>query len=129
MTRTTNARIAGSTFLFYIATGITSLVLSGRAISGEGIAEKFASIAQHAMEMRIVVLLSLLMCFSAVVLGVTLHAITREQDRDLAMLGDSVNWLSAVTWLMWLPMLVYEVALSAWLLIKGVAMPTAATVR
>ena len=32
MTRTTNARIAGFTFIFYIAAGITSLVLSGRAI-------------------------------------------------------------------------------------------------
>ena len=226
MTRTTNARIAGFTFLFYIAAGISSMVLFGRAASGEGIAAKLVSIAQHVMEMRILVLLSLLTCFSAVVLGVTLYAITREQDRDLAMLalicrvaeglagmfmprtlallwlatttganaldteaahalaafllkmgawspsaiffavgstlfswlflrgrmipvalawlgvlasvllvvilplqlsglfGGSGNWLSAVTWLMWLPMLVYEVALALWLIIKGVAMPT-----
>ncbi len=226
MTRTTNARIAGFTFLFYIAAGITSLVLSGRATGGEETAAKLANIAQHTMEMRIVVLLSLLICFSALVLGVTLYAITREQNRDLAMLalicrvaeglagmfmprtlallwlamatganapdttsvhalaafilkmgawspsavffavgstlfswlflrgrmipvalawlgvfasvllvvilplqlaglfGGSGNWLSAVTWLMWLPMLVYEVALALWLIIKGVAMPT-----
>jgi hypothetical protein len=38
MTRTTNARVAGFTFLFYIAAGITSLVLFGRAAGGEGIA-------------------------------------------------------------------------------------------
>ncbi|MCI0564180.1 MAG: hypothetical protein MN733_37370, partial [Nitrososphaera sp.] len=70
MTRTTNARIAGFTFLFYIAAGITSLVLSGRATGGEETAAKLANIAQHTMEMRIVVLLSLLICFSALVLGV-----------------------------------------------------------
>jgi hypothetical protein len=33
------------------------------------------------------------------------------------------DWFSAATWLIWLPMLVYEVALSLWLLIKGVAAP------
>ena len=228
MTRTTNARLAGFTFIFYIAAGITSLVLSGRAIIGDGIAAKLASIAQHETEMRIVVLLSLLTCFSAIALGVTLYAITREQDRDLAMLalicrvaeglagmfmprtlallwlatatgstapdttsahalaafllklgawspsatffavgstffawlllrgrmipvalawlgviasvllvvilplqlaglfGSSANWFSAVTWIMWLPMVVYEVALARWLIIKGVAMPNVA---
>jgi len=223
MTRTTNARIAGFTFLFYIAAGISSMVLFGRAASGDGIAAKLASIGEHVMEMRMLVLLSLLICFSAVMLGVTLYAITREQDRDLAMLalicrvaeglagmfmprtlallwlataaganapdtaaantlgafllkmgawspsatffavgstlfaalllrgrmipvtlawlgvlasvllvvilpmqlagmfGGSGNWLSAVTWLMWLPMLVFEVVLALWLIIKGVA--------
>ena len=34
MTRRANARLAGFMFLFYIATGITSMVLSGRATSG-----------------------------------------------------------------------------------------------
>lgn len=226
MTHKTNARIAGFTFIFYIAAGITSMVLSGRATGGEEIAAKLANIAQHTMEMRLVVLLSLLTCFSALVLGVTLYAITREQDRDLAMLGlisrvaeglagmfmprtlallwlatasgsnapdttsahalaafllklgawspsaiffavgstlfswlllrgrmipaalawlgvfasvllvvilplqlaglfgGSANWFSAITWLMWLPMLVYEVALALWLIIKGVAAET-----
>ena len=224
MTRRTNARIAGITFLFYIAVGITGLVLSGRATIGEGTAAKLASIAQHATEMRVVALLSLLTCFSALVLGATLYAITREQDRDLAMLGlicrvaeglsglfmprtlallwlattagdaapdtaatqalgafllkmgawspaaaffavgstlfswlllrgrmipaalawlgvgasvllvvvlplqfagliDSINWLGVATWIMWLPMLVFEVALAVWLIVNGVAMP------
>ena len=35
MTRTTNARIAGFTFLAYIAAGITSMVLFRRAAPGE----------------------------------------------------------------------------------------------
>ena len=225
MTHTANARIAGFTFLFYIAAGITSLVLFGRAASGDGMAAKLAGIAQHATDVRIVVLLALLQCFSALVLAVTLYAITREQDPDLAMLalicrvgegitgivtpgavgllwlatatganapetgaahalgafllameawspsailfavgstlfswlllcgrmipgalgwlgvlasvllvvilplqlaglfGSPVAWRSAVTWFMWLPMLVFEVVLALWLLIKGVAMP------
>jgi len=42
MTRTTNARIAGFTFLFYIAVAFPSMILLGRATSGEGIAAKFA---------------------------------------------------------------------------------------
>jgi len=224
MTQKTNARVAGFTFLFYIAAGITSMVLFGRAASGEGIAAKLASLAQHATPVRIVFVLGLLMCFSALVLGVTLYALTREVDRDLALLAlicrvaeglagillsstlgllwlatatganapdppaahalgafllkmgawspaatffavgstlfswlflrgrmipvalawlgvlasvllvvilplqlagflGAVDWLGPVTWLMWLPMLVFEVALALWLLIKGVAAP------
>jgi hypothetical protein len=87
MTRTTNARIAGFTFLFYIAIGITSMVLFGRATRGEGVAAKLASIAQHATDLRIAVLLTMLTSLCAWVLGVTLYAITREEDPDLAMLG------------------------------------------
>src|SRR5437773_11638041 len=87
MTRTTNARIAGFTFLFYIAAGIASVVLMGRATGGEGVAAQLAGIAQHTTQVRITVLLDLLQCFSALVLAVTLYAITREQDPDLAMLG------------------------------------------
>ena len=87
MTRTTNARIAGFTFLFYIAAGITAMVLFGRAAGGEGIAAKLAGIAQHASLVRITIVLDLFQCFSALVLAVTLYAITCEQDRDLAMLG------------------------------------------
>lgn len=87
MTRTTNARIAGFTFLFYIAVAFPSMVLLERATSGEGIAAKLASIAQHAADVRVAVVLSLLGCFSALVLAVTLYAITREVDADLAMLA------------------------------------------
>jgi hypothetical protein len=165
MTRRTNARIAGVTFLVYIAAGISSLVLSGRAQATD--------------------VLSLVTSFSALVLGVTLYAITRDQDPDLAMLGltcrvieavpgegaiffavgstifswlllrgrmipaalawlgvlasaflvvilplqraglfgGAANWFSSVTWLMWLPALVFELTLAAWLIAKGVATP------
>jgi hypothetical protein len=87
MTRRTNARVAGFTFLFYIASGIASLALFGRATGGEGIAAKLAGIAQNAPIVRITILLDLLQCFSALVLAVTLYAITREEDPDLAMLA------------------------------------------
>jgi hypothetical protein len=87
MTRTTNAKIAGVTFLVYIAAGIASMILFARATSGEGVAAQLATIARHATDVRLTILLSLLMNLSALVLGVTLYAITREQDRDLAMLA------------------------------------------
>jgi hypothetical protein len=87
MTRTTNARVAGFTFLFYIAASITSMVLFGRATAGDGVAAQLAAIRQHAMDLRLTVLLSLLLSLSALVLAVTLYAITRHEDRDLAVLG------------------------------------------
>ena len=87
MTRTTNSRVAGFTFLLYIAVAMTGTVLSNRAITGEGTAAKLASIAQHASEMRVAIVLDLISCFCALVLAGTLWAITRDQDPDLAMLG------------------------------------------
>ena len=159
------ARVAGFTFLFYIAVGMTSLTLAGRT--------------------NVTDVLSLLTSLSALVLGVTLYMITREQGPALAMLaltcrvleavsgeaafffavgstlfswlllrgrmipnalawlgvvasvllvvilplqlaglfGGPTSWSASVTWLVWLPMLVFEVALALWLLIKGVASP------
>jgi hypothetical protein len=97
MTRTTNARIAGVTYLLYIAVAFPSMVLFGRATSGEGIAVKLAGIAQHATDVRVTVVLSLASCFAALVLAVTLYAITREQDPDLAMLGLTCRVAEGVT--------------------------------
>lgn len=160
------ARVTGLTFLFYIVAGMTSLALAD--------------------ESPVTGVLTLLMNFSALVLGVTLYMITREQGPALAMLaltcrvleavsgeatvffavgstlfswlllrgqmipiplawlgviasvllvvilslqltglfGGPTDWSASATWLVWLPMLVYEVVLALWLLIKGVAMPT-----
>jgi hypothetical protein len=162
------ARVAGFTFLFYIAAGITSMNLADQS--------------------PMVDMLALLMSFSALVLGVTLYMLTREQGPALALMaltcrvleaaqsgesaiyfavgstifswlllrgrmipaplawlgviasvllvailplqliglfGGPMSWSASVTWLVWLPMLVFEVALALWLLIKGVAMPAA----
>ena len=87
MTRTTNARVAGFAFLFYIAAGIASMVLFGRAAGGQGIAAKLEGLARHTGEVHAEVVLTLLCGFCAVVLGVTLLALTRDQDADLAMMG------------------------------------------
>jgi hypothetical protein len=97
MTRTTNARIAGCTFLFYIAVAAPAMVLLNRATAGEGIAAKLAGVAQHAGQVHAAAVLSLLGCFSALVLAVTLYAITREQDPDLAMLGLTCRVAEGVT--------------------------------
>jgi hypothetical protein len=87
MTRTTNARIAGFTFLFYIAVAYPSLVLFNRAIGGETMSAKLSTLALHATDVRLAVVLTLLGCLSALVLAVTLYALTREQDPDLALLA------------------------------------------
>ena len=166
MTLRTNARIAGVTFLVYIAAGIASLILA-RQPAAVGV-------------------LTMVTSFSAIVLGVTLYAITHAEDPDLALLalacrivesipgvpgeiyfavastifawlllrgalipavlawlgvcssgllvvilpiqragllGGPGSWSSSITWLLWLPALVFELALAAWLIVKGVAAP------
>ncbi len=164
MTRTTNARLAGVAFLLYMATGMASMGLRGRP--------------------DVTTMLALVMSLSALVLGVTLYAITREVDADLALLamicrvvegvpghetaaiyfavgstifswlllrgrmipvilarlgvfaslvlviilplervgilGGATDWSSSVAWIIWLPMLVFELVLAVWLLVKGV---------
>jgi hypothetical protein len=87
MTRVANARIAGVTFLAYIVAGITDMALRARAIAGIDIAGKLASIAQHADIVRFSALLGMVQVFCALVLAVTLYAITCDEDRHLAMLG------------------------------------------
>ena len=72
MTRRTNARIAGIAYLLYIAVAYPSMVLSNRATSGEGMAAKLANMALHATDVRLAAVLSLIGCFCALVLAVTL---------------------------------------------------------
>jgi hypothetical protein len=67
MTIRSNARVAGATFLVYIAAGMTGLIYKPGPLLEVG--------------------LWFVQCFSALVLAVTLHAITRGQDPDIAMLG------------------------------------------
>ncbi len=86
MTLKTNSRIAGFTYLLYIVAGATGLVLAGRAVGSGTVAEKLASIAQHVPMLRTTILLELLSCFCALVLAVTLYAITRQVDPDLALM-------------------------------------------
>jgi hypothetical protein len=39
------------------------------------------------------------------------------------LFGGSMSWAGAVTWLVWLPMLIFEVTLAFWLMVKGVVLP------
>src|SRR5215212_9466174 len=87
MTRSTNARIAGFTYLFYIAVAFPAMVFFGRATQGDGIQAKLATIAQHTSDMRITVLLGVLSSLSALVLAVTLYGVTRDEDHELALLA------------------------------------------
>lgn len=159
----TYARIAGVTFLLYIAAGIASMTLGSRSQWSDP--------------------LSLLMSFSALVLGVTLYELTRAQGQALALFalicrvaeaiqygesaiyfavgslifswlllrgrmiptplaqlgivasallvvvlplqlaglfGGAMSWAASTTWLVWLPMLIFELIFSFWLMIKGV---------
>lgn len=96
MTRTTNAKIAGFTFLAYIAATISSMVIFSRATSGESIAAKLASILEHTASMHVVILLTLFQAFAALVLAVTLYAITRDQDRELAIIAMACRFTEGV---------------------------------
>jgi len=76
MTLRTNARVAGFTYWIYFAAGIAGLLRPGNTSA--------------------TAVLSLITSFSALVLGVTLYAITREQDPDLALLGLGCRVIEAV---------------------------------
>jgi len=67
MTRTTNARTAGVTYFVYLVAGIGTMLVANRP---------------HAIDV-----LNVFASFSALVLGVTLYAITRDEDPDLAMIA------------------------------------------
>ena len=142
MTRTTNARIAGFTYLFYAAIGICSELLMHQARGVDGDAAKLARIGQYATNVRLTILITLLECLSALVLAVTLYGITRDEDHDLAMLGlvsrvaegvlGSLNNIPGYLGLLWLakagsgtgvPDIPTTNALRAFLLMPGASVP------
>jgi multisubunit Na+/H+ antiporter MnhE subunit len=43
--------------------------------------------------------------------------------RTASLFGPGANWSSSLTWLTWLPMLVFELTFAAWLIVKGVDAP------
>ena len=86
MTRSTNARVAGCACLAYVAAGIGTELLMHQA-RGTDSAATLVQIGQHAINVRLAILLALVECLSAFVLAVTLYGITREEDNELAMLA------------------------------------------
>lgn len=87
MTRNTNARVAGFTYLFYAAIGICLELLMHQARGVDGGAAELMRIGQYATNVRLTILIALLECLSSFVLAVTLYGITRHEDHELAMLG------------------------------------------
>jgi hypothetical protein len=85
MTVRTNARIAGAVFLLYIVTGIASMAVSARASAGSTVAARLTTISQHMPMMRVSIILTMLQIFYPLILGITLYALTRDVDRDLAL--------------------------------------------
>jgi hypothetical protein len=86
MTQRTNARVAGFAFLFYIAVGVTQMVLSSPT-HADSTTARLALIARHAWRIRVNIVLTLVICATAVVLAAALYGITRGEDPDLAILG------------------------------------------
>lgn len=87
MTDTANARVAGVAFLVYIAAGVTSLVVDGRITAGADMAARLANVAAHQADVGLVSLLGWVMAGSAIALGISLFALTRDRDPDLARVG------------------------------------------
>ena len=98
------ARVAGLTFLFYIIAGISSMALPAQA--------------------RVADVLSLLLNFSAIVLGVTLYMITREQGPALALLALACRIIEAVHSESAIFFAVGSLLFS-WLLLRGRMIPVA----
>jgi uncharacterized protein DUF4386 len=145
MTRTTNARVAGVTYLFYAAIGICSEVLMHQARGVGDDAAKVARIGQYATNVRLTIVITLLECVSALVLAVTLYGITRDEDHELAVLGlvcrvaegvlGSLNNIPFYVGLLWLaragvgtdvPDIPTMNALRAFLLMPGTSVPLGA---
>ena len=107
MTLRTNARLAGLAYILYIVIGIASMVVSRQMTAGAvGTPARLASIAAHPAHVGVIVILALTMAVCAVMLGVTLWALTRDGDRDIAMVGlacraveGAISALSVHRWL------------------------------
>jgi hypothetical protein len=82
-----NARLAGTTFIFYIATTIVDGFVYAAATGTGDVATKLGTISQHTAEMRLTILFAILKIFYALILAVTLYALTRHVDREMALLA------------------------------------------
>ncbi len=107
MTRSANARVAGVSFLLYIVAGIASLRLAGHPPLGP--------------------VLPILTSLCALTLGVTLYAMTREQDPDIALLGLLCRVVEAIPGQEGVPAIFFAVGSTAfaWLLWRGRIIPAA----
>src|SRR5437660_1046531 len=118
MTRTTNARIAGFTYLFYAAIGICGdLLMPVPSIPLGTIFFAVGSLTLSYLLLRgrmVPVSIAWLGVFASGLLAVAL---------PLQLAGFPTGPLKG--YYEWLPALVFQVVLALWLLIKGVATPAA----
>ena len=87
MTQKANARVAGSMFLLYIVVGLSSMFVGRGSMTGGTTAAKLASMAAHASQVRVDVMLGLLVFCIAITLAVSLYGITRGVDHELSVLA------------------------------------------
>lgn len=81
------AKIAGLTFLIYMVAGAAAVFLMNRATGADGTEATLRLVAEHSLNVRIAIVLELVESFSALVLGVTLYVITRDENQEFAMLA------------------------------------------
>jgi hypothetical protein len=88
MTTTTHARIAGATFLLYIAIGLTSMYLSTAMVSGAETTQlKLAGIVENKFLAQLNIICTLLAALCALVLAITIYRLTEDIDRELAIMA------------------------------------------
>jgi hypothetical protein len=86
MAITTNARVAGITFLLYIVAGLSSMYIDGLIIrDAEDISTRLINIAASESLMRVQILLTLFSAACAIIIAVTVYGLTRDIDRELAI--------------------------------------------
>ncbi len=100
MTSSTNSRLAGAAFILYIAVGIGSMLAPSQVRP----------------------VLGTVMAFCALTLGVTLYALTRHVDRDMALLAMLCRVLEAASSRSEISFTLGS-ALFCWLLLKGRMIP------
>lgn len=87
MSTAVSARVAGFVFLIYIAAGLASLSLTQAGADSAGAAEKLAGMAENVTRFRYAALLDLACAFSALILAVTLFAVTAAHGATTALLA------------------------------------------
>lgn len=74
-------------FLLCILMGIAAIILMSPIANAVGTGAKLAAVSEYAPRVRLAVVLSQLIVADALMLAVALYALTRDQDRDLALLA------------------------------------------
>lgn len=103
MTRRTNARIAGIAYLLYVVAGIASMNLRERA--------------------HVNAVLAVVMSFCALLLGVTLFALTKDEDPDLALVALVCRAIEAMPGVSGELYFAVGSTIFAWLLLRGRMIP------